>query len=471
MNTLDIDVRGLQIRGLLVSRDAAVTSAERLIRIMETRDLTDSERKELDDLTAQVRDHGEQIRTLTEKCSTDDVDDDDPAMDEENPSPRSSRWVRPTPSRSKRSLPAGFDRTFSAHTTEHKYSLARAVRECVSGRQPRGLEGELSQECERRNERAPRGMGFFMPFNAMETRSGESTTTTMSGGVTTTWSDDFLVLLRRQSILEKLGIQIVSGVKGLYRIPFETSGNDAAWTAETGTIAANSMNVSYVQAQPRLLVGRYVLTRQMIASSQYNLLDDVMYKDLVNSTAEQVSLALVAGNQAATPTSPQGIIYNINVSQTALASPPTMAWNDVLGMQTVVANANPPAGVERKFLISPLGAQILRNRPRIDTGATLYPSFVLESFGADNNVMAGDGAVISTCIPDNIHASGVSGTETTMIYGAFGEAVRHVVYGDNVELLIDPYSLSPQGDIQIFTYLLNDFVIPRPSLLTVAYYQ
>jgi HK97 family phage major capsid protein len=469
--------KGAAINNLIRDRNTFLNTAKKLLQAGETRSLDDSERKEVDDLTDKVKAHDVQIRAL--QCRSDDDNEDDDGGNEDDLTETKSRSVNHIrASRSKNAMPAGWNHgnggSWGIKTREHEYSLGRAVKACVQGRAPGGLEGEMSKECERSNRRSPRGNGFFYPFSGdFETRDTPTTTTTGSGGVTETWSRDFLLQLRRQSILEKLGVQTITDLHGLYNQPFETSGASASWVGEGAAVSANAMNISVIQGIPRQLTTRFIITRNMVASSSYPLLDELLYKDMVNSTAEQVSLALVNGNQITNPVSPQGILENANVGVSALASPPTLAWNDVLGMQTTVANNNPPAGSELKFLVSPLGAQILRNRPRINTGSTLYPSFIMDSMGSglDNvNSIAGANTVVSPCVPDGITASGISGTLSAMLYGAFGE-IRQLIFGNNLEFLVDPYSLGMNGEIVLYTFLLTDFVVPRPSLLTMAFFK
>ena len=60
---------------------------------------------------------------------------------------------------------------------------------------------------------------------------------------------------------------------------------------------------------------------------------------------------------------------------------------------------------------------------------------------------------------------------TAMVYGCFSEAVRQCVFGPALEVLVDPYGLGFHNQIQIYKYMLTYFVVPRPSLLTTAFYK
>jgi HK97 family phage major capsid protein len=466
------------IRGLIRDRDTFRATAQKLLKEGETRELTPDERKEVDRCVDKIADHDNRIDKLEKRADDDDDNEDDvPSLKESKSRKRSLSAGQPV-GMGRRSTPAslpgeGYYYSPSIHTKEHRYSLGRAVRACIENRPVDGLEREMSDEVGRRDDRSLRGPGFFMPFNTSgyEERDTPTTTTTAIGGVTETWSQDFLLVLRRQSVLEKLGIPVVSNLRGNYVVPYETSGASATWVAEGSGVSANAMSVLSVTGIPRQITTRFIITRQMIASSSYDFLDDLLFRDMVNSTAEQISLALVQGQQTVNPTSPEGILYNTNVNVTALGSAPTMAWSDVLDMQTQVLNNNPPEGSPRKFLISPKGAQVLRSRPRINTGSTLYPSFVLDTYGAEGNKMAGDDTVISTSVPDNITASGTSGALSAGIYGCFSEAVRSLVWGSGIELLCDPYSFSYNSEIALYVFMNTDFVIPRPSLLTMAFFS
>jgi hypothetical protein len=83
--------------------------------------------------------------------------------------------------------------------------------------------------------------------------------------------------------------------------------------------------------------------------------------------------------------------------------------------------------------------------------------------------MAGDsiadvaGSVVSPVVPDDVAVSAL-GNMSAILYGAFSE-IRHIVYGSSVELVIDPYTLAANNQIALTTFLINDILIPRPSLL------
>jgi HK97 family phage major capsid protein len=466
------------IRELIREKHTLLQTAKTLAKVAETRSLDADERKQMDETMSKLDDVCTRVDALEKRQS----DEEDP--DDNGETANKGRSRKAPVGRGRRSLPylpkqGGYsgNGSWGIKTRDHEYSLGRAIRCCVQGRAPDGLEGELSRECEIRDERAVRGPGFFLPFHTGDTeyRDVPTTTETAVGGITATWSKDFLLMLRRQSIIEKLGIPVISDLRGNFIQPFETSGSTSQWVSEGSAVTAGAMAVATVQGIPRALTTRYIITRQMIASSEYEFLDDLLFRDMVNETAEQVSLALVQGDQSVNITSPQGILYDPNTNVSVLGSPPTISWNDLLGMQTTVSNNNPPEGSEQKFLVSPKGAQILRNRPRINTGSNLYPTFCMETLSGNDglvNTVAGNQAVITPCIPDNLNSSGVSGGAlSTVIFGAFGEAVRQCVWGSGIEVLIDPYSLGFAGEIALYTYLLTDFIIPRPSLLTTAFYS
>ncbi len=465
--SLQNDHAAQAIVGLIQDRNAYRHTATKLLATGETRSLTQDERKELVSVAENLQDSEKKLRSLEGRADDDDAEGVNSDLDVMGRS-----TGRSTGRKSRPTVPGRYTGNWGIHTKKHEYSLGRAIRCCVQGRSPDGLEGEMSQEAERRNEKNVRGLGFMMPFQTgdVEYRDSPTTTSTAAGAVTSTWSKDFLLLLRKQSIFDKLGIPVISDLRGNFIQPYETSGTTAQWVAEGSASTANAMAVSTVTGTPRQLTSRMILTRQMIASSSYELLDDLLFRDMTNSVAEQLSLALVQGQQTVNPVSPEGILYNPNVSVSTLASPPTLAWSDLLAFQTTVLNANPPEGSPLKYLISPKGAQVLRSRPRINSG-TLYPSFCMETLADGANTVAGYDAVISPCVPDNITSSGTSGSLSGLIFGAFSESIRHLIWGDALECLVDPYSLGSQSEIVLYTFLSTDIIIPRPSLLNLAFFS
>lgn len=441
--------------------------AEILVNALEKRDHTPEEATELEDLKRQIKSLTERIELLEQSSddNDDNTDSDDPAFDEDRPGNRSV----PQPSRGIRSMPPRIDDygvgSFGINTGKgSRYSFGRAIQRVAENRALDGYEGEVSQECARRDNRTPSAPNsFFMPLRSLsrpfETRDTPSTTTTMAGGVTQQYSDDFLLLLRRASILEKLGVDTIDNVRGNYVIPFETSGCTATWVAENGNVSADAMAVSQLIGIPRALMARYVVSRNMVYSSTYDT-QQLMFRDMANSTAEQLSLALVQGQEGAT--NPVGVLYNVNVNSTTTATSGTIVFEDCLQMQTNVSNHNPPVGDPLKYLVSPFGAQILRSKPRI-TGTTEFPTFIMSG----DSIADVPGSVVSPCVPDNITISGGGSNNTTILYGDFSQ-VRHIVYGNSIELVVDPFTLAGNNQIALTTFLLNDILIPRPSLLTWA---
>ena len=177
--------------------------------------------------------------------------------------------------------------------------------------------------------------------------------------------------------------------------------------------------------------------------------------------AEQLSMALVNG--ATGGINPVGILNNTNVVPTTFGTTGVIEFEDTLQMQTNVANANPPAGDSLRYLTSPFGAQILRNKPRIGS-TSAFPVFV-----QSGDVIADvPGSVVSPNVPTTSMGSGT--LETSLLYGDF-EQVRHLIWGNSAEILVDPWSLSAKNQISLITVLTTDIVIPRPSLLTYGLFM
>lgn len=99
------------------------------------------------------------------------------------------------------------------------------------------------------------------------------------------------------------------------------------------------------------------------------------------------------------------------------------------------------------------------------------PTFLMETLGDGRNDCGGYEAVISPCVPDNVAISGQSGTFSGLIFGAWSEAVRQVIWGDSIELIADPFSLAGQGEVALNAFLMTDFLCGRPSLLNFTFFQ
>ncbi|HBP5224327.1 phage major capsid protein [Pseudomonas aeruginosa] len=200
--------------------------------------------------------------------------------------------------------PVGKD---TAENLEGRVSLLSVLRAGMEGRSLTGAEAEYHQETERRTGR--KAEGVFVPMGLLERRA--NTTGTAPELVPTDHrADQYIGPLREALLARRLGVRVLSGLRGNISIPKYGSGLETGWLAESGAVPDGEMSFGNVSLSPKHVGGKTELSRQLIQQSSPDI-EALVRQDLAFLIARQIDRAIIAGS--GTDNEPRGIINTVGI--------------------------------------------------------------------------------------------------------------------------------------------------------------
>ncbi len=331
---------------------------------------------------------------------------------------------------------------------KHQYRITRAIRSVVETGKIAGFEGEISQEIAKRTGQSPKG--FFVPFGFdLETRDLNSTTG--DGALQTeVMYDQFVDLLRNQAMVAKLGATILTGLVGTIRIPRQNGAASFHWVASGGSTTASYPTVDHVELSPKQATSEARYDKEFIKQTSMSV-ENFIRDDLTKVMALGIDLAATLGS--GTSGAPTGILNTDGVSVVHFANPTT--WANVLAMEGAVASRNAEVpGAKLAYLTSALVRQDLKARLRSSVAGSKY-------IWDDNDTIAGHPAAMS----NQLHTVGTD-HDHIMIYGNWQDVIIGMY--NNLDILVDPFSLSSDLKIKLIAYQQVDIALRHPESFVYA---
>jgi len=206
---------------------------------------------------------------------------------------------------------------------EKRVSLLDVLRSQMEGCSLNGAAAEYSQETERRTGR--KAQGAFVPLSLLEQRA--NTTTTAPEIVPTVHRADLYIgPLREALIARRLGVRVLTGLRGNLSIPKYGSGLETGWVAEGGAVPEGEMAFDSVGLEPKHVGGKTEMSRQLIQQSSPEI-EQLVRDDLAFLIAKQIDRAIIAGT--GTDNEPLGVTNFTSAQTGTLAS---LDWPSVLAM-------------------------------------------------------------------------------------------------------------------------------------------
>jgi HK97 family phage major capsid protein len=247
----------------------------------------------------------------------------------------------------------------NARENRHTYSISRALKRAIDGREPDGLEGEHHQELVRAYGPTKNTGAFYLPtrYASRDMTAG----TAANGGYlvgTDLLAGDFIDLLRNRTIVGQLGARFLSGLRGNVAIPRMAVGATAHWlTNEATAITEADQTLDQLTLTPKN-VGAYTeVSRQLLIQSTPNA-DSVIMNDLAKVLAIAIDKAALEGSGA--NGQPTGIS---NTAGIGAVTGTDLAYADILEFQTDLGNAL--QGLAMGFATTPAVAALLAQRVKV----------------------------------------------------------------------------------------------------------
>lgn len=341
---------------------------------------------------------------------------------------------------------------FQKETSKRVFNYGKALFCAMQGRQLDGWEREYSDEASRLSM-SSRG-GIRVPTRyALDTTTG-------ADGLPKEWMPGQVDFLRAQSILPQLeaaGAQVHENLT--QSVPIISQASDPAFKWVGDGADGQSSNPTYAvnTLTSHSAISTVVMTRQLINSmpSGVKYVSDQLQKAI----GLGVTQAIIAGS--GTSGQPTGILSNSGVlaNSVSFASAPT--WAKMIALESAVAANNGLTG--KGLYISNFKVRGLLKTTVKESGAAL--GFLLELDGTCN----GYDTAFTNLVPSNLGTSPNDNKSAIIFLGDCSYLhVGFFGHGDSVELLVDPYSKSAAGGINVNAYVDMDLVISQANAVSLT---
>ena len=327
---------------------------------------------------------------------------------------------------------------------ESRVSIVRAIRGQMQGKLD-GAELEYSQEAERRSGRT--AQGIFVPMGAFETR----TATTSNAGETVGTdhrADQYIGPLRNALLARRLGVRVLSGLRGDVSIPKHGSSASVGWVAEEGNLSESDMTFDNVTLSPKHAGGISEMSRQLIQQSSPDI-EDLVREDLAAVVAQSIDSALIEGGGANEPVGVLGAFADSgrSISTGTLATP---SWSEVLAMIQTAEGANV---TPNSWLMSPAAKKILAETEK--------------SSGTGEYLLAG-GRMADIPAFSTSQVPQASSAEEFAILGDWSQVLLGI--WSEVDILVNPYESTAyqKGAVKIRAMSTVDVAIRHDEAFVVA---
>lgn len=325
---------------------------------------------------------------------------------------------------------------------EARVSLQRILQAGMEGRALDGAEAEYNRELERRNGR--KAQGFYVPMSLLETRV--NTTTSGADLVGTDHrADQYIGPLRDALLARRLGVRVLSGLRGDVTIPKHGSSVTTGWVAENSALSASDMTFANVTLAPKHAGCLSEMSRQLIQQSDPSI-ERLLRDDMAFNIAKAIDAALIHGGGT---NEPDGVTATLGTANGTLAGP---TWAQALEIIEAVETAN--ALGAHSWVMSPAAKAKLRATLKVtgDAGA----GFLLE------NGQLGGYAVYTT------NQAGATANGNNVIFGDWSQVLLGV--WSELDVLINPYESTAyaRGGVMVRAMATVDVAIRHPEAFVWA---
>jgi HK97 family phage major capsid protein/HK97 family phage prohead protease len=328
------------------------------------------------------------------------------------------------------------------------YSIVRAMNGAIGamkGQSWSGLEKDASEAAAKIAGRSTQG--FFIPHDVMQSRALTTNVFSAAGAFvdTSAQGQSLIELYRNKMHVVALGARVLTGLQGNLAIPSQTGGATASWLSEDATITASAQTVGQVSLTPHRLAGATAFTYQLLAQSSQDV-ENFVRNDLMTVLAIEKDRAALKGTGASGE--PLGIYGTPNKSTSVtLAGANSMTYANAVQFETNVALNNADMG-SLGYLTS--------------VQAKANSKLIAEINSTNSNpVWKGDMVNGYTA-----RATNQLTTLPSVIFGNWSD----LIIGDwaSNEVIVDPYSLSMQGQVRIVMQQLTDVAIRHAKSFSIS---
>ena len=325
---------------------------------------------------------------------------------------------------------------------ERRVSILRVVQAATEGKPLTGAEAEYNAEIARRNGKPAQGV--YLPMAALEKRVN----TTTSGAHLVPddhRGDQYIPALRNSLLARRLGVRVLSGLRGNVSIPKAGNSVVTGWVAENSALTPSDMTFGNATLTPKHVGALSEMSRQLIQQSDPSI-EALLRDDMSFAIAQAIDSALIEGGGA---NEPDGVIATLGAPNATLAGP---TWAQVLEIIKDVEVAN--ALGAHSWLLTPGAKATLAGTTKVsaDAGA---------GFLYENGQVGGFAAYTTNQVPETSNGGGaIFGDWSQVLLGVWSE----------LDILVNPFSETAytKGNVLIRAMATCDIAIRHAEAFQYA---
>jgi HK97 family phage major capsid protein len=367
-----------------------------------------------------------------------------------------------------RAQPAA-DPTQSLSKQDRKDRLAYSYRRALAmgaslrmGGKLDGIEGELHTELERNLPNCVKrseGLGILVPLRLQPEDEGRPRSRTMGTDVAGAGGElvfdsqprELMEILRARTIALRLGATLLTGLTGPVPFPKLTSDPTVYWRGEnpSSDTPESDLGTDILWLNPKTLMGNVKIPKQLLTISNFDI-ETRVRRILGIGHGQAIDRGCLFGKGS--EFEPLGIWNTPGVGVVAIGGVP--AYGKLVDMTTALASANADIGA-LAFASTPEIAGKLRQTLEFSAAG----STKIWSGDNENGQVAGYRATASNLVRKNL---GSGANEHGLLFGNWEDEVVGM-FGDALEILVDPYVLAAKGQVRVLTFQMADSLTQRPE--------
>jgi HK97 family phage major capsid protein len=329
------------------------------------------------------------------------------------------------------------------------FSFVKFMREATSGNLT-GLEAEMHQDGIRElsSEVNEAAKGFVIPKKVLSRAStGQNITTAGDGGnLTKQLPIMYIDALKNALILPGMGANYLTGLTG--NLPIVRGGLfSSTWAGEGTAVDSAKAALTKITMAAKRLTATGAFSQELLRQSSIDV-ENWVRNGLIESNALAILAAVINGSGSA----PTGILGTANIGAVAggdngLAP----AWSHIVNLESAVANANADLGK--------LG-YLTNSKVRGKLKQTLKASGV-SGYIWDGKEMNGYQCGVTNAVPSSLTKGTSEGVCSAIIFGNWADLM--IGEWGGLDIVVDPYTLKKQGDIEITVHTFADVAVGHPA--------
>lgn len=321
-----------------------------------------------------------------------------------------------------------------------KFSFVRAINALANpndlrAREAAAFEFECSRAVQEKNNRS--GNGISIPAEIL--RRDLTVGTPGNGGYlvqTTVAANSFIDILRNAMVINRLGVQMLTGLVGNIAIPRLTGAATAYWVTEGNGPTESTHTIDQVPLTPKTVGAFTDISRRLLLQSSLDV-EAMVQRDLATVVGLAIQSVAIQGGGSNQPT---GILETNGIGDVVGgvngAAPD---WQDIIDLETDVAVANADIG-SLAYLTNAKVRGKLKATPKVSG----QNGFIWD---AGTTPLNGYGVGVTNAVPSNLTKGSAAGLCSAIIFGNFADLIIGMWGG--LDLLVDPYTGGLGGTVRL----------------------